>query len=923
MNLPALAKKPSGQILFFTDRYGVSQGYEPAFAKILGKAGLSRGKVITTHIYNIVKDPLYRKANEKTWRFNPEKYDEILKAFVLKVNALRPRPAVIVVSCPAVIAVLVKGDSRSATLEKMRGGVYDFNGIPCIVTYPITAIHQRTDDRIVTNDDGEADKQEPYRVPMGHTIMLWDWQKIGRFYHGKQRRLPPFRYSVCRTVEDCIAARDYLLECVYIGVDIETGLNPPLITCVGYTGLLPNGACHTFVIPFYDEFAVEDDCCFWESEDDHIAAWACVVEINDSTAVKIFQNGSYDCSYFIRDGAPVRNFFLDTMVQWWSMFMELNKSLSFISSVLLDNYQYWKDDIKGEEDEKVQAGAELNQDPNEIVMDVVDGVASVATSLMSPAAKKAKRKTMDMYWRYNGLDTYYTLWNGMYMLRMFQALPSVRNVYSDALLRLFSGLAMSMRGVKADFHIRSEHKKTLEAQRDKAVMDLQYVLADSNFNINSPAHKSWLLHDFFGLTPKTAKGRYVSDSKPKKGDNAPSAGKIPLRMAKSEHPFFRWVIELMESAMEPDKQISNICNMYLREDRFRSAFNPVGTETTRFSSKKSNFWDGGNAQNWRKEYRDWLVADEGHIFLDIDYSQSDDVFVAYESQDPDKIAVVESGMDAHAVNGELFFGRTYDWIVNGKRTKDPMVVHPITGVRQLSKKIVHGTNFQMAGFTLYVQMGREAVVAAAELLGYKDASSYSQEQLVQVCEMLMGKYRKKYKRLTKKEWYAEVKEELQSGWITNAYNISRKFMGEANDNGTQREATAFLGQSDTAGNMNRVMAEVDWGFLPKKFRDGDNPDYDDQPRRMTWDSHGIAFHIQVHDNFVTQLNFRHPKWQEAATNLLYVMDRPCIIKGRHVRIKAEAEISRRWGYKTKEWNGALNELEDIVASFNPKLQLSH
>jgi hypothetical protein len=93
--------------------------------------------------------------------------------------------------------------------------------------------------------------------------------------------------------------------------------------------------------------------------------------------------------------------------------------------------------------------------------------------------------------------------------------------------------------------------------------------------------------------------------------------------------------------------------------------------------------------------------------------------MAYESQDPDKIAVVESGRDSHAVNGELFFGMPYDDIVAGKKANDPRIVHPIYGIRQLAKRIVHGTNFQMAGMTLYVTMGREAVVETARLLGFR------------------------------------------------------------------------------------------------------------------------------------------------------------------------------------------------------------
>lgn len=865
------------RILHLTDRYKVSAGYEPAFGHMLGKSGIRRHEVIVTDIYNLVENPLKKRANESIWRFDPEKLGAIRAAFEQRINAIRPK--IIVVSCPAIIGVLAEGDSRLATLEKMRGGVYYYgpDRIPTIVTYPITAINQRIDSRIVSNEDGEQDVQEPYRVPQGKQILYWDWQKVGRFFKDKQKVLPEFRYSVCRSVDDCFAALQYLKGCRLISVDIETANFPPQITCIGYTGLLPSGACHTFVIPFHDEFAPGG--CFWDSPDDHAIAWSVCRDINELPIPKTMQNGSYDCSYFIRDLIPPTDYLLDSMIMWWSLYMELPKSLDFISSVLLDNFQYWKDDIKG------------------------DKVESVA----------AKDRTTERYWRYNGLDCYNTLWNTVYLMKIMSGNQMMQTVYNDAFLRTLSALRMSMRGVKADFERRDAHRVQLESDRDSATADLRYIICDPEFNINSPSQKASLLYDFMGLRERNSKGRFVDMNKPLKGTNAISAGAIPLKMAKSEHPLFRYIIEQMEAAMAPDKQISNVCNMFLATDRFRTSFSAVGTETTRLSSKKSAFWDGGNAQNIRGTYRDWLTADHDCIFLDVDYSQSDDVFVAYESEDPDKIAVIESGRDAHAVNGELFFGKTYDWIVQGKRAGDPLVVHPLTGIRQLSKKVVHGTNFQMAAMTLYVTMGREAVVAAAILLGFGDAESWPQERLVQLCGQLMAKYRKRYKRLTAKEWYLDIYKELAAkGVITNAFGITRRFLGDPKDNGTQREATAFLGQSGTSGNMNRVMAEIDFGYLPKRFRDGDNPDAGDEARRMTWDSHGCAFHLQVHDNFVMQLNLKHPRWREAAYNLLYVMDRPVIIKGRTVRVRSEASIGLRWGKKMLDWDGAVSTLDSTV-----------
>lgn len=874
-------------ILYMTDQFGISKGYEPAFTKMVHKAGIPRNRIVPASIYNLVEKPLKKKANENVWRFDPEKLGEITTAFDQRISAIRPD--LIVVSCPAVLGCIANGDSRIATLAKMRGGVYSYRGITCIVTYPVTAIHHQIDSRIVANEDGEQDTQTPYRVQQGAQILAWDWQKISRFFHSKQRKLPPFSYSICRSIRDCAAARDYLSSAVLISCDIETGNFPPQITCVGYTGLMPNGSCHSFVIPFYDEF--KDGGVFWPALDDHQMAWGIVREINDSPVPKTFQNGSYDCSYFIRDRAPVKNFLLDSMVLWWSKYMELPKSLDFITSVLLDNYQYWKDDIKGDDIESVAVGD----------------------------------RSTERYWRYNALDCYNTLWNTVYLLAIMSKDSMMQTVYRDAFMRLISGLQMSMRGMAIDNDKKDYHRNQLIKDRDEATAKLRYILADNGFNINSPAQKCSLLYDFFGLRPRNAKGRFVNFDKPLKAPNTPSAGAIPIKLAKTEHPLFRYILEILEAAMTPDKQMSNVTGKIDPEtgkvtggittpnNRFQTAFNPVGTETTRFSSKRSNFWNGGNAQNIRDKYRDWIVADPDHILLDIDYSQSDDVFVAYESEDPDKIEVVESGLDAHAVNGELFFGKTYAWIVEGKEKKDPLVVHPVKGVRQISKRVVHGTNFQMAGMTLYVTMGREAVVAAAELLGFPDAGSWDQDRLVQLCQQLMGKYRRKYKRLTSKEWYSDIVKELRStGKMVNAFGIGRQFLGDPDDNGTQREATAFIGQSDTAGNMNRVMAEIDLGFIPKAFRDGPNPHADDEPRRMTWDSHGFGFHLQVHDNFVAQLNTKHPLWRTAAHNLLYVMDRPVIIKGRSVRIRAEASVGLRWGKNVINWNGDMNTLDSCV-----------
>lgn len=873
-----------GRILYLTDKFGVSSGYDPAFTKMVQRAGIPRQRIIIANIYSLIDKPLVKYRNEKTPRFNPDRKEQILAAVHQRINAVKP--ALIVCSDPVSLGIFTKWDMRLSTLDKCRGGVYEYQGIPVIVTLPVTAIHRNIDERLIKDVEDEEVRYDPYKIPQGAWILARDWEKISRHYHGKARRIPAFQYSVCRTIDDCVAARKWLADCVAMGVDIETGCFPAQITCVGYTGLNKRGDVRTFVIPFYDEYA--EDGVFWEDEEDHVAAYCIMRDINESPVLKIMQNGNYDCSYFIRDLCPANNFLLDTMLMWYSMFMELPKSLDFIASILLDNFQYWKDDIKGlEQKDEIQGN-------------------------------------MERYWRYNGLDTYYTLFSALYMMQLMNKNPVLQFNYRDVFMRAISALRMSMRGVKADFGKLKEHRIKLRAEYEQAVNRFRYLIADPEFNVNSPDQKISLLYDVLGARERNNKGRFINPNKPRTGTNSPSSGAIALKGVKTEHPLFEYIIEAMEASMEPDKQLGLITGREQPDgsikggikfftDRFRTCYSAPGTTSTRFSSKSSNFWDGTNAQNIRASMRDFLVADPGCILMDVDYSQSDDVFVGYESNDPAKISVIESGVDGHAVHGELFFKRSYDSIVAGKRAGDPAIVHPIFGIRQLAKRVVHGTNFQMAAITLFMTMGRPAVVAAMILLGHEDAENWSQDQLINGCQQLMNAYRRKYPRLTPKEWYKEIADDLRTkGTLTNAFGITRRFMGDPNDNGTQREATGFIGQSDTAGNMNRAMYEIDHGYIPSHFRDGANPDAKDEPRKMDLDSHGFRLLLQTHDSFTCQLQLDHPRFEEACHNLLYVMERPVIINGHTVRVRTEAGFGLRWGKSMIEWNPAKSSLSDIV-----------
>ena len=103
----AVANKNHGRILYLTDKYGVSQGYEPAFTSLVSKAKVPRGAIIVTSIYNdLGPKPLLKYMNEKTPRYNPDYTKQIKAAVDRKIRATKP--ALVVCSDPVALGLFMR-----------------------------------------------------------------------------------------------------------------------------------------------------------------------------------------------------------------------------------------------------------------------------------------------------------------------------------------------------------------------------------------------------------------------------------------------------------------------------------------------------------------------------------------------------------------------------------------------------------------------------------------------------------------------------------------------------------------------------------------------------------------------------------------------------------------------------------------------
>ena len=211
------------------------------------------------------------------------------------------------------------------------------------------------------------------------------------------------------------------------------------------------------------------------------------------------------------------------------------------------------------------------------------------------------------------------------------------------------------------------------------------------------------------------------------------------------HPFNELIVSEILAYREQAKLLST----YLDWDKFWNErlyykTNPAGTDTGRLASTESSFWTGLQIQNipQGKAVKSWICADADWDGLaEGDYAQSEARCVGYLSGCKSLIDLVESDRDYHSWNAHKFFGVPYE------KVDKPL--------RNLSKRVNHGSNYNMGATVLLETMGPKAVAEARILL--KLPASWS---LIQVCQHLLNTYASTYPEV-KKDWYDDVKKTIK------------------------------------------------------------------------------------------------------------------------------------------------------------------
>ena len=273
-----------------------------------------------------------------------------------------------------------------------------------------------------------------------------------------------------------------------------------------------------------------------------------------------------------------------------------------------------------------------------------------------------------------------------------------------------------------------------------------------------------------------------------------SADAKAMNACAAAHPFN----ELIVSAILAYRKQAKLLSTYFVWEKFWNErlyykTNPAGTDTGRLASTESSFWTGLQIQNipQGRAVKSWIKCDDDWDGLaEGDYAQSEARCVGYLSGCEALIALVESDKDYHSWNAHKFFGVPYEEVSKS--------------LRNLSKRVNHGSNYNMGASVLLDTMGPKAVAEARILL--KLPAKWT---LIQVCQYLLRTYEDTYPEV-KRDWYDEIKRLIKlNKKLVSPLGWTRIFFADPTKNKPALNAAVAHGpQNLSVGIINRVFYRV-------------------------------------------------------------------------------------------------------------------
>lgn len=361
-----------------------------------------------------------------------------------------------------------------------------------------------------------------------------------------------------------------------IAVDIETKAG--YIECIALAWSSREAIC----IPFMSRANAEG---YWSEEQEVQIVFALQELLTHPNCIVLGQNFSYDDQYIFRHWKFSTNLYRDTMIAQHSLFGNMQKSLSFLSSMYIEDHIHWKDEGKVADDE-------------------VRWTYNCKDAAITFEVAQQQKLTIGAM--------------GMQEVEAFQQ-------------SLYPAVMYAMRtGIRIDEGLRSRFDEEIQQMVAMRVSWLEEVLGYLP-NIKSPLQMQKLFYGELGQQPVISR---------KTG--TVSCDEEALQKLVAKEPLLTQLVQTIGELRSLGVFLSTFVRAKLREGRMHCAYSIAGTGTYRFNSTATAFGEGTNLQNVPSgdesgmlalpNVRKMFVPDAGKLFFDVDLDSADLRIVAWEAE---------------------------------------------------------------------------------------------------------------------------------------------------------------------------------------------------------------------------------------------------------------------------------------------------
>jgi len=485
---------------------------------------------------------------------------------------------------------------------------------------------------------------------------------------------------------------------------------------------------------------------------------------------------------------------------------------------------------------------------------------------------------LSSYLRSSTNDAQLWIYNSFDVMLPLEILDEVKSRMSPNQLKTYEfekalqapAFSMMLNGVRVDMLLLArELKRAKDSYNDleNYVRALSCAAWGDGINVNSPKQ----MCDLFYLSPNGFKC-----SKHYEGTGAKrhlTANRKALEKIYETNYYTRPLINAILALKDVDKEIQFLERGVEDDGRVHCSYNVAATETGRWSSSKNPWGRGANFQNQGEKTRSIYLADEDYIFAYPDLAQAESRAVAYYSGDANYISAVESG-DLHTNVAKLVWPEL-DWTGDEEHNKSlaKKLYYRHFTYRDLAKRGGHALNY----------IGTPWILAKGLNITQDQAQDFYDRYFAAFPGI--------------KSWHDRIQIELQSnGRLTTALQRERMFFSKLTDDGTLKEAVAFLPQS-LISDILKIGALYVW----REFE-----------LRRRW----ARLCGDLHDGLLMLIKKIH--LDEAAPEMIKLMTIPVQMPHGVMTVPVDFVVGYRWQKEEmKKWKpGILSELTPFVPTTN-------